>query len=84
MDLDEIDPAQWALLDAATDEYIAREDSRLDELSRLLMHNLVQDGTLDVSQLRLGVGLLMGPLGVRQGSGETEGLGRGGGWEGLQ
>ena len=44
MALDAIDPAQWALLEAATDEYIQQEDARLDEVSQLLLRGL--DGPL--------------------------------------
>jgi len=40
MDLDEIDPAKWALLDAATDQYIAREDAAFDSCARLLVHHM--------------------------------------------
>ncbi len=41
MDLDEIDPARWALLEAATDQYIADEDATFDACARLLVHNIV-------------------------------------------
>lgn len=54
MDLDEIDPAHWAKLDAATDEYIAREDGRFDQLCKLLVHNLGHERPADVNSLRLG------------------------------
>lgn len=54
MDLDEIDPAQWALLEAATDAYIVQEDMRFDELCRLLLHNLLPQGPTQPSAIRLG------------------------------
>lgn len=54
MDLDEIDPAQWAILDAATDDYIVREDGRLDALCRLLIHNLADHRPQHISTMRLG------------------------------
>lgn len=54
MDLDEIDPAQWAILDAATDDYIMREDGRLDALCRLLIHNLADHRPQHISTMRLG------------------------------
>jgi hypothetical protein len=40
MDLDEIEPAKWALLDAATDQYIAEEDAAFDSCARLLVHHM--------------------------------------------
>lgn len=57
MDLDEIDPARWALLEAASDEYIAREDAAFDACARLLVHNIIQntDKPADISSLSLGM-----------------------------
>ena len=56
MELDEIDPAQWALLEAATDDYIMREDGALDACAQLLVHNLAhaRSRAPDISTLRLG------------------------------
>lgn len=56
MDLDEIDPARWALLDAATDKYIADEDAAFDACARLLVHNVVdhQRKPADIHSLALG------------------------------
>lgn len=56
IELDEIDPAKWALLDAATDAYIIREDGMFDACARLLVHNMVDviRSKFDVSTLALG------------------------------
>ena len=56
MDLDEIDPARWALLEAATDQYIAEEDAAFDACARLLVHNIVdhQRRPADIQDLALG------------------------------
>ncbi|EIE23713.1 hypothetical protein COCSUDRAFT_41874 [Coccomyxa subellipsoidea C-169] len=40
IELDEIDPEQWALLEAATDEYIEREDARFQAAAELLLSGL--------------------------------------------
>lgn len=56
MDLDEIDPARWALLEAATDQYIATEDAAFDACARLLVHNIVDymRQPANISSLSLG------------------------------
>lgn len=56
MDLDEIDPARWALLEAATDQYIAEEDTAFDACARLLVHNVVDHARqpADIYSLSLG------------------------------
>ena len=59
MDLDEIDPARWALLEAATDQYIAEEDAAFDACARLLVHNVVDHARrpADIHLLALGAPL---------------------------
>ena len=52
--LDSIDPAQWALLEAATDEYIRAEDARLDEASQLLLRGLGQPASPGLQHIRCG------------------------------
>ena len=37
INLDEIDPAQWKLLEAATDDYIAASKDRFKQLSNILV-----------------------------------------------
>ena len=56
MDLDEIDPARWALLEAATDQYIAEQDAVFDACARLLVHNVVDHARqpADIYSLALG------------------------------
>ena len=56
MDLDEIDPARWALLDSATDQYIAEQDAVFDACARLLVHNVVEHPRqpADISKIALG------------------------------
>jgi hypothetical protein len=58
IELDETDPEQWALLVAATDDYIAASDKRFDDVARLLLQNMDESSlpTLepDPSQIRLG------------------------------
>lgn len=59
IELDETDPEQWAQLEAATDDYIAASDRRLDEVARLLLHNLAETAPHlpdnDLSEIRLGM-----------------------------
>jgi len=59
MDLDEIDPAKWSLLEAATEQYIAEEDAAFDSCARLLVHHMADTrGRLsDVTRLALGMSL---------------------------
>ncbi|BDA47659.1 probable calcium-independent phospholipase A2-gamma at C-terminar half [Coccomyxa sp. Obi] len=58
IELDEIDPEQWALLEAATDEYIEREDARFQQAANLLLRGLEpapeQAASSVASSLRLG------------------------------
>ena len=42
IELDEIDPAKWKLLEDATDEFIMREDATFDACASLLVHNMVE------------------------------------------
>ena len=52
--LDSIDPAQWALLEAATDEYIKQEDARIDEACQLLLRGLSVPTRPGLQHLRCG------------------------------
>lgn len=56
IELDEIDPAKWALLEAATDEYVIREDATFDACAQLLVHRMVEarPAPSDVNSLALG------------------------------
>ena len=59
IELDEIDPAVWALLEAATDEYIVREDAAFDACARLLVHNMVDAWPRPTQITSLGLGTLL-------------------------
>ena len=59
IELDEIDPAVWALLEAATDEYIVREDAAFDACARLLVHNMVDARPRPTRITSLGLGTLL-------------------------
>lgn len=57
MDLDEIDPARWALLDAATDQYITEQDAAFDACARLLVHNVPEQCHRPVDIYKVALGL---------------------------
>ena len=59
MALDAIDPAQWALLEAATDEYMQQEDLRLDEMCQLLLKGLGPVPNTGLQHIRCGACLTM-------------------------
>ena len=56
IELDEIDPAKWKLLEDATDEYIMHEDASFDACASMLVHNMVEvtPGPVDISSLSIG------------------------------
>lgn len=54
MELDDINPDKWAALEAATDEYIVREDAAFDDAARALCSRLASGTAFDPSQERLG------------------------------
>ena len=64
MALDAIDPAQWALLEAATDEYVQQEDLRLDEVCQLLLKGLGPLPNSGLQHIRCGMWSAAGPLGL--------------------
>lgn len=53
INLDEIDPAQWKLLEDATDDYIDASKDRFQELADLLLSQAPEPGTLLVLSLQL-------------------------------
>ena len=53
--LDCIEPAQWALLEAATDDYIKQEDARLDDVTQLLLGGLDGPESPGLQHIRCGV-----------------------------
>ena len=55
MALDAIDPAQWALLEAATDDYVQQEDLRLDEMCQLLLKGLGPLPNSGLQHIRCGM-----------------------------
>ena len=60
IELDEIDPAKWKLLEDATDEFIIREDATFDACASLLVHNMVEASprATNVNLLSIGISLL--------------------------
>ena len=54
MELDEIDPAIWELLEAATDDYIEREDARLDAAASSLIEDITVSRPYSITRERLG------------------------------
>lgn len=55
MELDEIDPAEWAKLETATDEYIFANDTLFDDAAKTLCSGLGHRPMADASALRLGM-----------------------------
>ena len=55
MALDAIDPAQWALLETATDEYLQQEDVRLDEACQILLKGLGPLPNTGLQHIRCGM-----------------------------
>ena len=57
--LDEIDPAQWALLEAATDDYILSIDGRFQEAAEVLLSGAPAEAALPALPFRVpGANLL--------------------------
>lgn len=54
MELDEIDPGVWELLEAATDEYIEQQDSRLDAAASALIEDITVSRPYSITRERLG------------------------------
>ncbi len=54
MELDEIDPGVWELLEAATDEYIEQNDSRLDAAASALIEDITVSRPYSITRERLG------------------------------
>lgn len=54
MELDEIDPAVWELLETATDEYIEQQDSRLDAAASALIEDITVSRPYSITRQRLG------------------------------
>ena len=50
--LDEIDPAQWALLEAATDDYILSIDGRFQEAAEVLLSGAPAEAALPALPFR--------------------------------
>ena len=53
INLDEIDPAQWSLLEAATEDYIAASQDRFQELANILATPAQAAGQLACSAVPL-------------------------------
>ncbi|KAK9861855.1 hypothetical protein WJX84_002096 [Apatococcus fuscideae] len=62
MELDEIDPAIWELLEAATDDYIEREDARLDAAASWLIEDITVSRPYSITRERLDAGAQKGIL----------------------
>ena len=54
MELDDIDPASWAALEAAADDYVAEHDAAFDAAARALCHNAGAGTVFNPVQERLG------------------------------
>lgn len=62
MELDDIDPASWAALESAADDYIAAHDADFDAAARALCHNAGAGSAFDPAQERLGAPIPPFPL----------------------
>lgn len=64
MELDEIDPAAWELLEAATDEYIERNDARLDAAASALIEDITVRRPYSITREHLGASFCYVALGI--------------------
>ncbi|KAK9820032.1 hypothetical protein WJX72_005289 [[Myrmecia] bisecta] len=55
IELDSIDPAQWALIEAATDDYIERVDAQFDAVAAVLCEDITVERPLDIAHESLGM-----------------------------